>query len=253
VGWGAYFGTTRFRSSPAPRLPVPKTPTRKKADPPPEVSVEHDVDSGFWTQFNQTPARPRERVDLALKTRGKPGKWLHDSLLARGMEGISSYSTVHRYLTGAVDNPPISFWEESAAVLGFRTGWIILGEGEPTDEGEQRRLRMRKKERDDAIDDAIASEFPYLNELRGLGRTAVREAHVELVRRAERHLRASEADYDSARLRVEIGEELGRALIQPLRMSRRMGRLRDRLTDRQIHDYTVLLVQAILAALPAEQ
>jgi hypothetical protein len=169
------------------------------------------------------------------------------------MEGISSYSTVHRYLTGAVDNPPISFWEESATVLGFRTGWIILGEGEPTDEGEQRRLRMRKKERDDAIDEAIASEFPYLNELRGLGRTAVREAHVELVRRAERHLRASEAEYDSARLRVEIGEELGRALIQPLRMSRRMGRLRDRLTDRQIHDYTVLLVQAILATLPVEQ
>lgn len=232
---------------------MPKSPTRKKADPPPEVSVEHDVDSGFWTQFNQTPGRPRERVDLALKIRGKPGKWLHDSLLARGMEGISSYSTVHRYLTGAVDNPPISFWEESASVLGFRTGWIILGEGEPTDEGEQRRLRMRKKERDDAIDDAIASEFPYLNELRGLGRTAVREAHVELVRRAERHLRISEADYDPARLRVEIGEELGRALIQPLRMSRRMGRLRDRLTDRQIHDYTVLLVQAILATLPEEQ
>lgn len=231
---------------------MPKTPSRKKSAAPPEVSVAHDVDSGFWTQFNETPGKPRERLDLALKIRGKPGKWLHDSLLARGMEGITSYSTVHRYLTGAVDNPPINFWEESAAVVGFRTGWIILGEGEPTDEGEQRRLRMRKKERDDAIDDAIASEFPYLNELRGLGRSAVREAHVELVRRAEQHLRANEAGYDPARLRVEIGQELGRALSEPLRMSRRMGRLQEGMSDRQIHDYTVLLVQAILASLPAE-
>jgi hypothetical protein len=231
---------------------VAKTTTRKKAEAPPEASIEHDIDSGFWTQFNETPAKPRERVELALRIRGRPGKWLHDQLLARGMEGISSYSTVHRYLTGAVENPPISFWEESAAVLGVRTGWIILGEGEPTDEGEQRRMRLRKKERDDAIDDAIASEFPYLNDLRGLGRTAVREAHVELVRRAERHLRDSETRYDPAALRVEIGEELGRALIQPLKTSRRMARLRGRLSDRQIHDYTVLLVQAILAALPAE-
>jgi hypothetical protein len=238
--------------NPSPRTPVAKTTTRRKAKAPPEVAVEHDVDSGLWTQFNQTPAKPRERVDLALKIRGKPGTWLHEALLARGMEGISSYSTVHRYLTGAVENPPMGFWEESAAVLGFRAGWFILGEGEPTEEGEQRRMEPRSQERDDAIDAAIAKGFPYLKELRGLGRTAVREAHVELVRRAELHLRASGTGYDPARLRVQVGEELGRALSEPLGMSHRMGGVRDRLSDRQIHDYTVLMVQAILATLPSE-
>jgi len=225
---------------PSPHAAVAKPTTRKKLEAPADAPIEHDIDSGFWTQFNETPAKPRERVELALRVRGRPGKWLHDQLLARGMEGISSYSTVHRYLTGAVDNPPISFWEESAAVLGVRTGWIILGEGEPTDEGEQRRMRLRSKERDDAIDDAIASEFPYLSDLRGLGRSAVR------------HLRDGETRYDAAALRVQVGEELGRALIQPLQVSRRAAHIRGRLSDRQIHDYTVLVVQAILATLPAE-
>ncbi|HEX8360212.1 MAG TPA: hypothetical protein VF613_08895 [Longimicrobium sp.] len=229
-----------------------KGTTRKKSKAPPEVSVEHDVDSGFWTQFNQTPGKARERVDLALKIRGRPGTWLHEALLARGMEGITSYSTVHRYLTGAVENPPMAFWEESAAVLGFRAGWFILGEGEPTEEGEQRRAAPRSQERDDAIDAAIAKGFPYLNDLRGLGRTAVREAHVELVRRAELHLRASGTGYDPARLRVQIAEELGRALSEPLGMTHRAGGGRERLSDRQIHDYTVLMVQAVLATLPAE-
>jgi hypothetical protein len=231
---------------------VAKATTRKKAKAPPPVPVEHDVDSGLWTQFNQTPAKPRERVELALRIRGRPGTWLHEALLARGMEGITSYSTVHRYLTGAVENPPMGFWEESAAVLGFRAGWFILGEGEPTEEGEQRRIAPRSQEREDAVDAAIATGFPYLTELRGLGRTAVREAHVELVRRAELHLRASAGGYDPERLRLQIAKELGRALSEPLGMSHRTGGVRERLSDRQIHDYTVLMVQAILATIPAE-
>ena len=105
-----------------------------------------------------------ERLRRAVELGGLPSiRALWTKLRDEGLYE-TTYSTVHRYFTGGVEEPPLEFLRATAKATGVREAWLVLGYG--TDQREH-------SEFSEALADILQRSFPGWERLRGPTRTFV--------------------------------------------------------------------------------
>lgn len=176
-----------------------------------------------------------ERMDQALKLRGRSAYWLQQRLQEKEVTGSSSGS-VSRYMRGEI-TPPLEFLKATAQALSVFEPWLISGYGDPEkqfgseSDPEVHTLRAFAdaaggiarywEEEDRSIDGRLADRCWWYGELRDSTRVMVRELFDEVSTYVHQH-RSCVVPWDEMQTAtgadLEIAREIGSLLNMPVQL-----------------------------------
>ena len=191
-----------------------------------------------------------DRLAEALELRERTIRSLHESLKGSKIKGTGSYSSVHAYVNGDV-MPPLEFLLAAAEELRVRPSWLVLGEGEKTEQQQSAREQVEEvvtKLAPELIHQPIQRHFPLYDRLPETSRHMLFSVWAKRYEQLHRRLYEGEEGPPAGNLMTQAAEEAAQAAMAPLHVFEVAA---EDVSGPQAEVYTHAIIPALMAALSA--